>query len=176
MKAKLRECKNSLSIHEQIARGISPFQPEKVAFEAGRIMLNRIQELLNNNESFAFETTLSTRSYIHTILEAKAKGYAITLLFLWLQSIELAKERVLIRVKEGGHNIEPDIIERRYTKGIKNLYDLYLPIVDNTFIYDNSSGDYELIAQKVTEDHFEIIVQEKYNTIKRYYDKLRKTN
>ena len=167
-------CKEFVNADE-IARGLSPFQPEKVAFEAGRIMLKRIQELLNSNESFAFETTLSTRSYQHTILQAKAKGYTTTLLFLWLQSIELAKQRVSIRVSEGGHNIKPDVIERRYIKGIKNLFDIYLPIADNAFILENSRGSYELAAQKI-EECFDIINQEKYNELKRYYDQLRKAN
>ena len=162
-------CKEFVNADE-IARGLSPFQPEKVAFEAGRIMLNRIQELLTKNESFAFETTLSTRSYTHTILQAKAQGYTTTLLFLWLQSIELAKERVRTRVAEGGHNVAPDVIERRYKKGIKNLFDLYLPIIDNTFIYDNSKGKYKLLAQKAITNRLEIINQESYSQLKRFYD------
>jgi predicted ABC-type ATPase len=83
---------------DEIAKGLSPFQPEKVSFEAGRIMLNRINELLSENENFAFETTLSTRSYKNKIVEAKEKGYRVILLFFWLQNIELAKERVKIRV------------------------------------------------------------------------------
>lgn len=86
-------CKEFVNADE-IAKGLSPFQPEKVAFEAGRIMLKRINELISENENFAFETTLSTRSYKNKIIEAKAKGYGVTLLFFWLQSTELAKERV----------------------------------------------------------------------------------
>src|SRR5690554_1737734 len=78
---------------DEIAKGLSPFQPEKVAIEAGRIMLARINELLENNLSFAFETTLSTRSYKNKITEAKNKGYDVILLFFWLQNVELAKER-----------------------------------------------------------------------------------
>ena len=122
-------CKEFVNADE-IAKGLSPFQPEKVSFEAGRIMLNRINELLNDGENFAFETTLSTRSYKSKIVEAKAKGYTVTLLFFWLRSVDLAKERVRIRVSEGGHNIEAQIIGRRYKRGIKNLFDIYLPIVD----------------------------------------------
>jgi predicted ABC-type ATPase len=123
------ECKEFVNADE-IAKGLSPFQPDKVAFEAGRIMLKRIAELLESQETFAFETTLSTRSYKLKVEEAKQKGYTVTLLFFWLQNVELAKERVRIRVTEGGHNIEAGVIERRYIKGIKNLFDIYLPIVD----------------------------------------------
>lgn len=109
------ECKEFVNADE-IAKGLSPFQPEKVAFEAGRIMLERINELLKNEESFAFETTLSTKSYKNKIKEARQKGYTVTMLFFWLQNVELAKERVKIRVSEGGHNIESDVIERRYIR------------------------------------------------------------
>jgi predicted ABC-type ATPase len=131
------ECKEFVNADE-IAKGLSPFQPEKVSFEAGRIMLNRINELLSANEDFAFETTLSTKSYKSKIIEAKENGYRVTLLFFWLQNFELAKERVKIRVSEGGHNIDPDVIERRYFRGIKNLFDIYLPIVNGALIFDNS--------------------------------------
>jgi len=108
-------CKEFVNADE-IAKGLSPFQPEKVAFESGRIMLNRIEELLKENQSFAFETTLSAKSYKNKIRNAKEKGYTVTLLFFWLQNVELAKERVKIRVSEGGHNIEPEVIERRYIR------------------------------------------------------------
>jgi predicted ABC-type ATPase len=102
---------------DEIAKGLSPFQPEKVSFEAGRIMLDRINGLLLEKKDFAFETTLSTKSYRSKVIEAKEKGYRVTLLFFWLQNVELAKERVKIRVSEGGHNIEPQVIERRYLRG-----------------------------------------------------------
>lgn len=155
---------------DEIARGLSPFQPDKVAFEAGRIMLTRINELLSENVSFAFETTLSTRSYNNKINQAKQKGYTVTLIFFWLQNVELAKERVKIRVSEGGHNIEPEIIERRYKNGIKNLFDIYLPIVDGAFIFDNSNGKHEIIAQKTIVDNLIILDELKFNVLKTYYD------
>lgn len=163
------DCKEFVNADE-IAKGLSPFQPEKVSFEAGRIMLNRIKELLSENENFAFETTLSTRSYKHTVAKAKEKGYRVTLLFFWLQNIELAKERVKTRVAEGGHNIEPSVIERRYVKGIKNLFDIYLSIVDGALIFDNSEGQHELLADKQADDVLNIINEEKFNLLKHYYD------
>lgn len=155
---------------DEIARGLSPFQPEKVAFEAGRIMLNRIDDLLRSNQSFAFETTLATRSYRAKIEEAKENGYTTTLLFFWLNSVELARERVKTRVAEGGHNIEPDVIERRYHRGIKNLFDIYLPIVDEAFIYDNSVGESELLAQKMINGQLTVLNELKFNELKKYYD------
>ena len=99
------DCKEFVNADE-IAKGLSPFQPEKVAIEAGRIMLNRINELILENQNFAFETTLATRSFKKKIIEAKDKGYHVTMLFFWLESSELAKERVKTRVAEGGHNIK----------------------------------------------------------------------
>jgi len=166
------ECKEFVNADE-IAKGLSPFQPEKVSFEAGRIMLNRINELLDENESFAFETTLSTRSYKNKILQAQKQGYTVTLLFFWLENIELAKERVETRVKEGGHNIPKDVIERRYLKGIKNLFDIYLEIIDGTLIFDNSYGKHELIAQKFENEEITILDFGKFNRLKEYYDKKR---
>lgn len=162
-------CKEFVNADE-IAKGLSPFQPEKVSFEAGRIMLNRINELLARNESFAFETTLSARTYKNKILKAKKQGYTVTLLFFWLENIELAKKRVEIRVKEGGHNIPQDIIERRYIRGIKNLFDIYLEIVDGTLIFDNSYGKHELIAHRFADEEITILNVEKFNKLKKYYD------
>ena len=133
-------------------------------------MLNRIDDLLENNVTFAFETTLSTRSYKQKIEKAKLKGYTVTLLFFWLASVELAKERVKNRVAEGGHNIEPDVIERRYYRGLKNLFDIYLPIVDGAFIFDNSFGLHELIAQKTIGNKLEVLNASKFNEIKKCYE------
>ncbi len=163
------DCKEFVNADE-IAKGLSPFQPEKVSIEAGRIMLKRINELLSENEIFAFETTLSTKSYKNKITEAKEKGYRVTLLFFWLQSIELANERVKTRVLEGGHNVAFEIIERRYKKGIKNLFDIYLPIVDGALIFDNSEGKHELLADKQIDGFLNIVNPEKFNILKNYYD------
>jgi predicted ABC-type ATPase len=161
------DCKEFINADE-IARGISPFQPEKVSFEAGRIMLNRINELLCRSENFAFETTLSTKSFKGKIIEAKEKGFQVTLLFFWLKSSQLAKERVKIRVSEGGHDIEPEVIERRYIRGIKNLFNIYLPIVDNAFIFDNSDGKHKLLANKQMNNLLNIVDIEGFNLLKKY--------
>lgn len=161
------DCKEFVNADE-IAKGLSPFQPEKVAFEAGRIMLHRVNDLLSQNENFAFETTLSTKSYKNKILEAKKKNYNVTLLFFWLKNIELAKERVKTRVKEGGHNIPEDIIERRYLKGIKNLFEIYLPIVDQALIFDNSEGKHNLIAELYSSNELNILSEIKFNELKKY--------
>jgi predicted ABC-type ATPase len=152
---------------DEIARGLSPFKPESVSIEAGRLMLKRINELINSNQDFSFETTLSTRSFIKTIEYAKSRGYYITLIFFWLESIELAIDRVKKRVAEGGHNIKTDVIERRYKAGIKNLFKLYFDKVDSLLIYDNSKAESELIAEKEIEDElFTIHNSQKFKSLK----------
>lgn len=122
---------------DNIAAGLSPFDPENAALEAGRIMLKRINELLESGADFAFETTLSTKSYVSFMKKAQSKGYHVTLLFFWLNSPAMAIKRVAERVSEGGHNIPRDVIERRYYRGIKNLIKLYIPVCDNWLIVDN---------------------------------------
>lgn len=164
------DCKEFVNADE-IARGLSPFQPEKVSFEAGRIMLKRIDELFSENENFAFETTLATKSYKEKILKAQENGYFVTLLFFWLKNTELAKERVKTRVLEGGHHIPDDIIERRYYNGIFNLFNIYLPIVDQLLIFDNSEGKHKLIAEKNDGEQISIIREEEFNEIIKYYEK-----
>lgn len=133
---------------DEIAKGLSPFNPEGVAFEAGRLMLLRIQQLRRENKDFSFETTLSTITYLNLIKEVRDSGYRVTLIFLWLNNVEIAKQRVKKRVAEGGHNILEDVIERRYTKGIMNL-PRFLKNVDEWYLYDNSDGEYELIGKAI---------------------------
>jgi predicted ABC-type ATPase len=133
---------------DNIAAGLSPFNPESVALEAGRIMLKRIYEFLDGGFDFAFETTLATRSYVSFIRKAQKKGYKITLLFFWLSSPEEAFERVAKRVSEGGHNIPTDVIERRFYRGVKNLFELYMPICDKWVIIDNKDTVPEIIAEQ----------------------------
>jgi predicted ABC-type ATPase len=133
---------------DEIARGLSPFNPTGVAFQAGRIMLERISQLIDESKSFAFETTLSGLAYLKLIRNAKQKGYNITLLFVYLNSFALAKERVAIRVSKGGHSIPEDVIERRYAKGLLN-FSMYKTVTDSWYIYDNSGSGYDLIAKNI---------------------------
>ena len=158
-------CKEFINADE-IAKGLSPFQPESVAVQAGRIMLTRMDELLQKGETFAFETTLATKSYKQKIEWAQANDYEVTLLFFWLDSPNIAKKRVAQRVAEGGHNIPLETIERRYYNGIANLFTIYIDMVDICYIFDNSEGRKELIAQK--ERHKDIVIynNDKFNLIK----------
>lgn len=132
---------------DEIARGLSPFQPEKVAIEAGRIMLNRLNQLMESGVDFAFETTLATKSYVSYIEKAKLKGYTITLIFIYLENVELAKKRVNQRVLSGGHNIPTDVIERRYISGLNNFQNLYLPICHQWYCFNNTNNNTHLVAE-----------------------------
>lgn len=132
---------------DSIAAGLSPLNPESVSFEAGRIMLTRIRHLLNEGVDFAFETTLSTRSYVSLIKEAKAKKYRITLVYFWLNSVEFAIKRVALRVSGGGHNIPSEVIERRYYRGLKKFLTLYQGVCDKWLFVDNMESSPKLIAE-----------------------------
>lgn len=137
---------------DEIAKGLSPFNPESAAIQAGRLMLERISKLIDQGDDFAFETTLATRSYKNLAQKAKENGYVITLLFFWLRTPDLAVKRVETRVKEGGHNIPEIVIRRRYENGLRNFFGIFEPIVDEWMFIDNSGEPYEIIAQKNTED------------------------
>jgi predicted ABC-type ATPase len=133
---------------DEIARGLSPFDAESVAIAAGRIMIERIDELVRAGESFAFETTCASRRHVRLLHRVHDLGYRVTLLFLWLPSPEAAVERVARRVRQGGHRIPPDIIERRYWAGLRNMRQLYLPLADAALIIDNSDEGGGLIAER----------------------------
>ena len=160
------ECEEFINADE-IARGLSPFNPEKAAIEAGRIMLKKINDFIKKNYDFAFETTLASKSYLKTIEKAMENGYEVTLLFFWLDSVELAIERVRTRVAEGGHNIPEKVIRRRYFSGIKNLFELYLPICDYWMITDNSNPNLRLVAEGTKEEIIKIEDDSIFNLMKR---------
>lgn len=138
---------------DEIAKGLSPFNPEEMAIEAGRIMLYRINELIAQHKTFAIETTLATRSYKNLVERAKANGYEVALLFFWLPSPDFAEERVAKRVAAGGHNIPRDVINRRYWLGIQNLFNIFVPIVDEWSLYDNSKEIKPIVIGNVIIDN-----------------------
>lgn len=150
---------------DEIAKGLSPFNPESTSIQAGRLMLARMKSLINKEKSFAFETTLSTRSFKNVIEQAKNKGYSVTLLFLWLNSEDLAVKRVKVRVKEGGHHIPENVIRRRYRSGLSNFFKLYKPNVDDWMFINNSGNSYEIIARgiKLKKDIFNKKIWSKLN-------------
>ncbi|MEO6404462.1 MAG: zeta toxin family protein [Ferruginibacter sp.] len=155
---------------DEIARGISPFQPEKVSIQAGKVMLRRLQDLLSQNVDFAFETTLSTLSFKGFVHQAKEKGYTVNLIYYWLDSVDLAIERVKTRVIEGGHNIPSGTIIRRYYSGLRNFITLYKDKVDYWMLIDNSSTEPELIAEGKKSGEFHTNNEEKWLFINKLVD------
>jgi predicted ABC-type ATPase len=121
-----------------IANGLSAFKPEGVSIQAGRIMLNRLDELAKHRASFAFETTLATRSFAPRIGNLKRVGYDFHLIYLWLPSAELAIARVQQRVQQKGHHVPDDVVRRRYQKGLRNFFDLYRPLATSVRLYNSA--------------------------------------
>lgn len=130
-----------------IASGLSAFDPDRAAITPGRVMLGRLKELARQRESFAFETTLASRSFVPWLQDLRASGYAVHLFFLWLSSPDLAVERVAHRVRSGGHNVPADTIRRRYRAGVRNLFGLYQPVVTSWAVYDCSGLKSQLVAE-----------------------------
>lgn len=161
------ECREFVNADE-IARGLSPFNAEGVAIEAGKLMLLRIEELLKGDVTFAIETTLATRSYVNLVKRAQSQGYRVSLLYFWLNSPELAMRRVAERVSKGGHDIPEEIIRRRYTAGINNLFKLFMPVVDYWAIFDNSATPRRIVATGGRKSETVTMEEELLRTIKAY--------
>jgi predicted ABC-type ATPase len=142
----------STSNADPIALGLSGFDPESVAFQAGRVMLQRLHELSSQRKSFAFETTLAARHYSGWIKGLRNTSYRFQLLFLWLRSPDLAIQRVNERVKSGGHYVAEEIVQRRYWAGLKNFWNLYQPLADTWAVYDNSRSGPRLLAKGILKE------------------------
>jgi predicted ABC-type ATPase len=132
-------------------------------------MLHRIDELMNQRVDFAFETTLAASLHLRTIAKAQALGYRVHLLFFWLESVELAQQRVQSRVKEGGHSILVDVVNRRYKRGIVNLFQKYWDRMDRAWIIDGSKGNFNLIAERKSSNLPTIFVPAAYESIQNQY-------
>lgn len=124
---------------DAIALGLSAFSPASVAFRAGRIMLERLHDLAREGASFAFESTLASRTYATWIRELKRRGYGFHLVYLWLRTPDMAVERVKERVRRGGHDVPEETIRRRYRRGLRNFFELFMPLADTWSFYDNSA-------------------------------------
>jgi predicted ABC-type ATPase len=133
---------------DEIARGLSPYNPDGVAIAAGRLMIERLRSLACGDQSFAFETTCAGRSHFRFLEHCKREGWRINLLYLWLPSPEVALERVAERVRQGGHSVPADVVVRRYWTGLANMRSLYLPLADVAAIYGNSDEARIFIAEK----------------------------
>lgn len=160
------QCKEFVNCDE-IAKGLSPLNPDGAKVAAGRLMLSRIKKLIADKADFAIETTLAAKSYHSLIIRAREQGYKSNLIYFWLQSPELAIKRVAERVKHGGHHVDSGIIRRRYRAGIKNLFNLYCPVVDYFLFIDNSVMPSEVIAEGNIKS-IKFYNEEKFKKIRQY--------
>ena len=162
--------RDTLDLHDYvnadpIALGLSGFNPASVAFKAGRVMMNRLRDLARQRKSFAFETTLATRSYAAWIEELRNEGYNFQLIFLWLRSPELAVRRVQERVLSGGHDVPASVVLRRYARGLRNFWTIYQPLADVWSVYDNSGfPEPTSIASGARDRPLEILREEAWTT------------
>jgi len=129
-----------------IASGLSPFDPERVALKAGRIMLDQIHSLAKRGVDFGFETTLSGKTYVKLLQGMKKSGYLVHIFFLWIPNVELAIERIRLRVRNGGHHIPDEVVRRRFGRSLPNFFRTYQPLADSWTIFDNSVDIPQMIA------------------------------
>jgi predicted ABC-type ATPase len=149
-----------------IAQGLSPFEPRAAAIKAGKLVLQQIDEYVRRGADFAFETTLSGKTYVNLIKELKAKNYAVHIFFLWIPTPELAISRIKDRVSQGGHNVPVEDVRRRFSRGIYNFFNLYEPLLDSWTLIDNSLEKHVLIAKKQN-SHIQIFNQHLYDLIRK---------
>jgi predicted ABC-type ATPase len=129
-----------------IARGLSPFDPDAAAGSAGRIALKRVARLIQEQKTFALETTLSGRTTKAWVAEAKAAGYFIKLVFIWIETLEECIDRIRRRVREGGHNVPDQDVRRRFLRTLRNFFNDYCPMADAWKLFDNSGASLRLVA------------------------------
>ena len=152
---------------DEFAKGLSPFQPEKASIQAGRYMIMKTRYLLKKRMDFGIETTLATRTILKTVKIAQEAGYTVTVLYFWLNSPELAIERVRARVETGGHNIPEETIRRRYKVGIDYFFHDYAPICERWILADNSQIPFRVIAEGSKLDVINIKDRETYEKIRK---------
>jgi len=150
---------------DEFAKSFSPFDPGAASVTASRYMLMKINYLLDRKADFAVETTLATRSLLQIVLQAQKLGYESTVLYFWLNSPELAIERVRDRVASGGHNIPDAVVRRRYVMGLQYLFDVYIPVIDRWILADNSKPPFSVVAEGAR-DVIYIKDNEKYQQIR----------
>ena len=150
-----------------IARGLSGFEPDRVAIAAGRIMLARLKELAARRADFAFETTLATRSFAPWLRDLRLLGYDMHLFFLWLSSADLAIARVADRVGIGGHYVADEVVRRRYSAGIHNFFTLYRPLATTWTVYNNSGPEPICVAEGLASETIGVYDKDVWATITR---------
>ncbi len=150
-----------------IASGLSAFDPDSAAIGAGRVMLARLRDLAQQRVSFAFETTLASRTFAPWLRDLEASGYAVHLVFLWLSSADLAIERVADRVRRGGHSVPAETVRRRYDAGIRNFFRLYEPLVSTWRLYNASGPKPKLLAERLESQPLRVYDEGVWAVVKR---------
>jgi predicted ABC-type ATPase len=150
---------------DDIARGLSAFNPEGAAIAAGRVMLTRLRELAEQRVSFAFETTLASRSFAPWLKDLKTRGYTVHIFFLWLPRSELAVRRVSARVRMGGHDVPASTIQRRHETGIRNFFSLYEPIASTWTVFDASQQTLKPVAERIEPGGIQVYDESRWTTI-----------
>ena len=141
------KCENFVNA-DLIAQGLSPFSPAAAGIKAGRLLLKQIHEFAERRADFAFETTLSGKTYVSLLLKLKQQGYTIHLFFLWIPSVELAVARIKNRVAEGGHDVPMMDVRRPFGRSVQNFFKLYRSLLDSWTLFDNSTTRPSLIAEE----------------------------
>lgn len=147
-----------------IASGLSPFSPQIAAMKAGRIVLEQLHDLTSKDTDFAFETTLSGKTYINFLKRIKQKGYRLHLFFLWIPNTELALARIKDRVAEGGHDVPVNDVRRRFARSIHNFFQFYRSLLDSWMLFDNSGLVPKLIAEEKN-GHVDILDKDLFDKI-----------
>jgi predicted ABC-type ATPase len=129
-----------------IARGLSPYDPDSVSMEAGRIALTRIKHLIAERRSFTWETTMSGRSAVAWLQSAKESGYTLKCYFLWVRNVEITLNRIHGRVAQGGHDITPEVSRRRFLKTIQNFFQIYRPLFNSWKLFENDRQTARLLT------------------------------
>lgn len=149
---------------DEFAKSLSPFDPAAASVTASRYLVMKFKYLVNRKTDFGVETTLATRTLLNMIKEAQADGYKITIMYLWLNDVEIAINRVKHRVDNGGHDIPQEVIRRRFTRGLEYFFKDYIPICDRWLLVDNSQTPFTLIAEGSRND-IRIVVPSTYELI-----------
>jgi predicted ABC-type ATPase len=160
-------CKNFVNA-DLIAQGMAPFSPETAALRAGRLMIGEIGSFARRGEPFAFETTLSGRSYIALLRRLKTSGYRIHIFFLWLNAAGLALSRIKERVSRGGHYVPEPVVRRRFDRSTRNFFLYYRQLADSWIMFDNSGKAPSVIALE-NPDGVRIIDKSRYTAMVRRY-------
>lgn len=169
----LLECRQWVN-SDEFAKSLSPFNPATASVRAGRFMLMKIKYLMEKGETFGIETTLATRTMLKLVDRARGNGYEVTILYFWLNSPQMAIQRVKNRVAAGGHDIEEEVVKRRYYMGLEYLFNYYIPAVDHWILADNSVAPFKVVAQGNRGEEPLIRDQKSYGIIKTLTDSARK--